>query len=162
MENASKAMLISGGVLVAMLVLAIGVYLFANYSNIALSYEQKIETIEIQKFNANFIKFEGRKNITIHEIVTLANFAKQYEKQTGTHIKLDIQGKTNDLINWLNDFTTEEENKKIKEEVGLQKVLTLDMLNKPHNGFTSIIYLSLLTLLFGIGIVLYLTIKIYM
>ena len=117
MENASKAMLISGGVLVAMLVLAIGVYLFANYSNIALSYEQKIETIEIQKFNANFIKFEGRKNITIHEIVTLANFAKQYEKQTGTHIKLDIQGKTNDLINWLNDFTTEEENKKIIEEL---------------------------------------------
>lgn len=88
MENASKAMLISGGVLIAMLVISIGVYLFANYSNVGSSYENRMEAAEIQKFNVNFTKFEGRTDITIHEIVTLTNFVKQYEEKTGIETKV--------------------------------------------------------------------------
>ena len=88
MENASKALLISGGILVAMLVISIGVYLFASYSDVGSSYEQTMEATEIQKFNVNFTKFEGRDDITIHEILTLANFAKQYEEQTGIHVMI--------------------------------------------------------------------------
>ena len=101
MENASKAMLISGGVLIAMLVISIGVYLFANYSNIGSSYEQKMESTEIQKFNVNFTKFEGRDDITIHEIVTLVEFTKQYKKQTEIDIPVTIGSdelKDNDTV----------------------------------------------------------------
>jgi len=90
MENASKALLIAGGILIAMLVLLIGVNLFVNYSQTGSSYEQNMEAIEIQKFNSNFLKFEGRTNITIQEIVTLAKFAKQYKEQTQIHVPVII------------------------------------------------------------------------
>lgn len=83
MENASKALLISGGVLIGMLVISIGVYLFATYSGIGSSYEQTMQTTEIQKFNSNFTKFEGRTDITTYEIATLINFIKQHQEQTG-------------------------------------------------------------------------------
>ena len=56
MENASKALLIGGGVLIALLILSIGVYLFVEFRNLGTSYEKNIETSEIQKFNTNFLK----------------------------------------------------------------------------------------------------------
>lgn len=93
MENASKALLISGGILIAMLVISIGVYLFSNYRTIGMSYEENINATEINKFNVNFTKFEGRKDISIQEIVTLTNFAKQYTQETSTKIRVRASGK---------------------------------------------------------------------
>lgn len=90
MENASKALLIAGGMLVTMLVLSIGVYLFNNFSNTATEYQKTEETAEIQQYNANFIKFEEKTDIKIHEIITLVNFAKQYNKQTETSISIKL------------------------------------------------------------------------
>lgn len=95
MENASNALLISGGILIAMLIIAMGVIIFSNYSEIGQTYDQTLQATEVQKFNANFLKFEGKTNITIQEIVTLTNFVKQYKEQTGTDIKVILQGKGN-------------------------------------------------------------------
>lgn len=105
MENASKALLISGGVLIGMLVISIGVYLFATYSDAGSSYEQTMQATEIQKFNTNFTKFEGRTDITIHEIITLANFAKQSQEKNGTQTSVYIQGKT-ELVEYLQANST--------------------------------------------------------
>lgn len=101
MENASKALLLGGGILIGLIVMSIGVYLFTSYSDNYLPFEQKMEANEIKKFNANFTKFEGRDNITIQEIVTLINFAKQYEQESGTHITITVE-EIPDMINWLN------------------------------------------------------------
>ena len=90
MENASKALLMAGGILVGILVLSIAVYLFASYRDIGIAYEQSLSAVEIDKFNSNFTKFEGRDDITIQEIVSTVNFAKQYEEQTGTRVKVCI------------------------------------------------------------------------
>lgn len=95
MENASNALLISGGILIAMLIIAIGVVIFSNYGELGLTYDQTLQATEIQKFNTNFLKFEGKTDISIQEIVTLVNFAKQYKEQTGTDIKVIIQGRGN-------------------------------------------------------------------
>lgn len=95
MENASNALLISGGILIAMLIIAIGVVIFSNYGELGTTYDQTLQVTEIQKFNANFLKFEEKTDISIQEIVTLANFAKQYKEQTGTDIKVILQGKGN-------------------------------------------------------------------
>ena len=104
MENASKALLIAGGILVGILILSIGVYLFNNYRDVGITYEQSLSATEIEKFNSNFTKFEGRDDITIHEILTLANFAKQYEEQTGLHVAIKTSTGTafdDDLVNFL-------------------------------------------------------------
>ena len=81
MENASKALLIGGGVLIAILILSIGVYLFVTYGQIGETYEQNLTSGEIKKFNSNFIKFEGRDNIKAQEIVTLYKFIKSYNEK---------------------------------------------------------------------------------
>ncbi len=95
MENASNALLISGGILIAMLIIAIAVVIFSNYGELGQTYDQTLQATEIQKFNTNFLKFEGKTDISIQEIVTLANFAKQYKEQTETDIKVIIQGEGN-------------------------------------------------------------------
>ncbi|MBE6138185.1 MAG: hypothetical protein E7173_00380 [Firmicutes bacterium] len=46
----------------------------------------------------------------------------------------------------------------VKEE---QKVKKIELLMKPHNGFTSILYLSSLSLVFGMAMILYMVFKIY-
>ena len=112
MENASKALLIAGGILISMLVISIGVYLFANYRGLATSHEQTMQADEIREFNVNFEKFEGRTDITIQEIVTLANFAKQYEEQTGIHIQVILSGEGDltlhdDIISLIQENSTE-------------------------------------------------------
>jgi len=109
MENASKALIIAGGILISILVISIGVYLFASYGNIGSSYDKNMKTIEIQKFNSNFIKFEGRKDITIQEIVTVVNFAKQYKEETEIDVKVYIASdelKDNNIITLIEDNST--------------------------------------------------------
>lgn len=95
MENASNALLISGGILIAMLIIAIAVAIFSNYGELGQTYDQTLQATEIQKFNANFLKFEGKTDISIQEIVTLANFVKQYNEKAGTNIGVIIQGAGN-------------------------------------------------------------------
>lgn len=94
MENASKALLIVGGVLIAMLILSIGVYLIGNLGNTADTYVTELDIVELNKYNSNFEVFIGRKDITAQEIVTLISLAKQ--KEQGTIIIVD----GNDCTSW--------------------------------------------------------------
>lgn len=87
MENATKALLIAGGVLIAIIILAIGVGLYKIYSNQAKEYNQIISNTEIQKFNSKFIIYVGRENITPQEIVTVVNLAKEYNNEVTINIK---------------------------------------------------------------------------
>ena len=88
MENASKALLIAGGILIAILIVTVAVYLFENYGSIGKSYDQTLQTTEIQKFNENFTRYEGREDVTIQEIVTLYNYVEEYKEKTGAEITI--------------------------------------------------------------------------
>lgn len=57
MENASQALFMAAGVLIAIMVISIGVYLFSSASRIAESYETTMSATEIQKFNNQFEKY---------------------------------------------------------------------------------------------------------
>lgn len=83
MENASKALLMAGGVLIAILILSLGVYLFTTSRQLGTAYEGALEENEIKKFNSNFTKFEARKDITAQEIITTINLCKEYEANYG-------------------------------------------------------------------------------
>lgn len=88
MENASKALLIAAGILMAMLILSIAVFLFAHYAKIGEEYEQAQIVKEVEKFNNNFTKFEGREDISAQEIVTLYNFVQDYNEKNGASITI--------------------------------------------------------------------------
>ena len=84
MENASQALIIAGTILIALIILSIGVYLVSNYRQVGESYEQTKEITKITKFNTNFTKLENKEDITAQEIITLKNFAKNYDEKNGT------------------------------------------------------------------------------
>jgi len=76
MENASKALLIAGGVLLAIIVLTIGIYLKGKFDNVADQYVASQDVAEIQKYNAKFEPYKYVADVTAQEIVSLIEFAR--------------------------------------------------------------------------------------
>ena len=87
MENASKALLIVGAVLVTLVILGVGISLFTALAGNANSYRSTISDVKIQKFNNNFTPYIGEDNITAHEIVTLINLANEQEYKVDVKVK---------------------------------------------------------------------------
>jgi len=58
MENMSQALLMAGGILIAVLVISVGIYLFSSASSIGENYDVSATEMEIEKFNVNYLKYE--------------------------------------------------------------------------------------------------------
>ena len=76
MENASKALIMAGGILIGILVLALMFTLFVTSNSLFSTYEATKNAEAIQQFNVNFTQFIGRE-LTLHEVITIANFANK-------------------------------------------------------------------------------------
>lgn len=83
MENASKALIMAGGILIAVIIMTIGVYVFATFGGSSKDIQEQLNSRNLAEFNNNFTKFQGSKEITIHDIISLANFAIQYNEDMG-------------------------------------------------------------------------------
>lgn len=94
MENASKALIIAGGVLIAIMILTMGVYLIGQFGKTSDSYVTQLDTVELHKYNSNFEVFLDRTDITAQEIVTVISMSQQ--KDQGTKVYVD----GNDVTNW--------------------------------------------------------------
>lgn len=80
MENASNALMIAGGVLIAILLVGIIVISFNGAADLAKTYDSRISSSSLQAFNNNFEKYlEGE--IDVQEIITMTYFAKNYNTQ---------------------------------------------------------------------------------
>lgn len=82
MENATKALLIAGGILLGMIVLAIGIYFIQNLSKTSSEYVSTLDTIELDKYNSHFNIFVNKDNISPQEIATIIGFTKEHDGQT--------------------------------------------------------------------------------
>ncbi len=58
MENASQALFIAAGVLLAVLIITFGIFLFSSASSVSENYDRIMSQTEMQKFNAQFTKFQ--------------------------------------------------------------------------------------------------------
>lgn len=76
MENASKALIIAGGILIGILILTLIITLFASSRDLSSRYDETKNAEAIQQFNVNFTKYLGQ-DLTIHQVVTIYNFAKE-------------------------------------------------------------------------------------
>lgn len=81
MENASNALLMAGAVLIGVLILSAGVYLFTQFSSTSHQISEQLTASQISQFNSQFTKYEGREDITAHDVVSICNLAKQNNKQ---------------------------------------------------------------------------------
>ena len=90
MENASKALIMAGSILIGVLLVALMVYFFTSASGVRRSYSQHINNTRMTEFNTKFTKYAigagqyinsgGTDYATIHDIITLANYAEEFNE----------------------------------------------------------------------------------
>ncbi len=121
MENASKALLIAAGFLLAILLLSLFSLLFRQMGNSTAKVYSKLSEHDISEFNQKFINYEGRginvvredeegnkitNPLTIQDVVTLINLAKDnnesYRFPTKIAIYMTTKSTENDLVS--NDY----------------------------------------------------------
>ena len=76
MENAARALTMAAGVLIGIMIISIAVYLFTSLGNTSSEIYSKVEQTKIDKFNSQFLKYYRLDTCTAHDIVSIANLAK--------------------------------------------------------------------------------------
>ena len=77
MENASKALIMAAGVLIGVLILSLAVVLFTNFGATSQGVYTQMEERQLTQYNAQFTVYSGRTDITIYDIISVANLAKE-------------------------------------------------------------------------------------
>lgn len=111
MENASKALLMAAGVLIGVILLTLMAYLFGSFSISTGNVEKEIELGQIQNFNNKFLAYDGQQNLTIYDVLSTVNLAKD----NNTNYNLTQQDDYNyyisvDLVVDNNTYTNLEQN----------------------------------------------------
>ena len=63
MENASKALIMGAEILLGVMIISIGVYLFSVLSKYSAETTAEIEGTQLQQFNAQFTRFYGTVSV---------------------------------------------------------------------------------------------------
>ena len=88
MENASKSLIMAAEILLGVMIISIGVYLFNTLGSYSSETTSQIEDAQIAQFNDQFLKYYGTSGgetikCTIHTIVGLANLAQRINTENG-------------------------------------------------------------------------------
>lgn len=90
MENASKALLMAGGILIAIIILTL---LIRTYGNIGAFQKQQLtaeEAKQIEEYNKDYTKYDGQY-IYGTEVVTVINRATNEKQKSGQETKIYIK-----------------------------------------------------------------------
>ena len=150
MENASKALLIAGGMLIALLIIGALVLMFNQIGDYEKGQQGIEKTSEIAEFNIDFIRYtEG--NIKGVDIISLANKVINFNSKNGILNSIDYSKKitlnidVNDfsklfgsnsyeIKNYDNDFM-----KTIKKFSSLENTYTLSKMDELSSNYDSIV-----------------------
>ena len=104
MENASKALLIAGAILLAILIIAIGMFIYTSAQSTIQNSMSSMTTQEIEGFNSNFTTYEGKQTGSQVKALLgrlIAN-ANTYEDEPGKVPNVTIQTKKTKSKNSVN------------------------------------------------------------
>lgn len=94
MENASKALIIAGEILIGIVILSLASYIFIQFGSFSSNLNTQISETSITQFNVNFTNFSEKANISAQDIVTVINFANKsnsnYEAKRGDSYFVDV------------------------------------------------------------------------
>lgn len=125
MENASKALLMAGSILIALLIIASAVYLIDKAKQPSDAYYKRISAQEVEKYNTeitkNFTIISGENYVTAQGIVTLQNLLKtsRYVKTTSM-TSLSSWGNSQEILKGHSIVTIEGKNYLIYYKVTTQ------------------------------------------
>lgn len=110
MENASKALIIAAEILIGVILISIFVLIYYAWGNFSGNINSNIENNKIKEFNAQFVAYNGRTDLTSHDIVSIVSLANEYNlgiEDDSYKIKIEgngipsIQAVMNDIPNYL-------------------------------------------------------------
>ncbi len=122
MENASKALIMAAGILIGVLILTLAVFLFTDFGATSQGIYSQMEERQLTEYNTQYTVYAGRTDITIYDIISLANLAQEnnqtykdytnYESEYEVTIKLEsipiqeksIEDKQSLIINYSQKF----------------------------------------------------------
>lgn len=155
MENATQALFMAAGVLIAVMIISLGIYLFSSASTISENYDRTMSATEIQKFNSKFSGFDKTPSYTsegiyynyntISEVISAVNLAysinakNNYDIQSSIQVSINIApGKTYGITpliqkiyyqNYINELN---QGKKV-DSVDKNKIYSIDPSSKEIN-----------------------------
>lgn len=129
MENASKALIIAGSVLIAILVISLGLLIFKSTSGTTDQTQELGKTLEVQQFNSQFLKYcgdsvKGSQVRTLCEVIIAHNANSKNSKKVkifGTDDVNTISKKRNEIKTNQNYSVTQH----INESTGLIDYITV-------------------------------------
>ncbi len=77
MENASKALIMAAGILIGVAILSLAVYLFVSFGSASAEIHEQNDANRINEFNTQFTSYVGKEDITIYDVITVANLATE-------------------------------------------------------------------------------------
>lgn len=77
MENASKALIMAGAILIAIMIISLAVYLFTDFGTTSAEINKENAERQLTQFNTQFTTYLGRNNITVYELISVVNLAKE-------------------------------------------------------------------------------------
>ena len=123
MENASKALLMAGGILIALLVLGALLLMFNQLSDYQRSNTELLNRSQISEFNSQFTQY-ARNDLQGYDLISLINKVVDYNRRTGIYGELDNNIKITLTINITSAFQTKFGGTLNKLKVGTYTVKT--------------------------------------
>ena len=97
MENASKALLIAGGMLLLILVASFATLLFRRMGSQTSEFYKDMSDTEIFEFNQQFFNYE-RSNLRIQDVVSVINLARDANKREVVPVIVKVYFQGNDSL----------------------------------------------------------------
>ncbi len=101
MENASKALIIAGAILLAILLITVGIIVIRAIDPVNQQAKDSAETMAIESYNAQFIKYEGEKvnGSSVKSLIsTVRSSNAVHEKELKIEYVDSLTGETVDLL----------------------------------------------------------------
>lgn len=116
MDNVSKALIMAGGVFIAIMIVGVSMYLLSSARGIAKVSNDKVEASAIESFNRYYTTFKNP--ITGIDVVNIVNKVKN-DQYNGHDIRIstEIQSTINDLEKATSDESDERNNTLLKSEI---------------------------------------------
>lgn len=94
MENASKALIIAGEILIGILILSLASYIIIKFGNFSKNMGSQMDEVQTARFNVNFTECSNKANISAQKVASLVNFANQsnseYQAVAGDDYFIDV------------------------------------------------------------------------
>lgn len=120
MENASKALIMAAEILFGVILISIMVLGYHYWSNFSNNINKNIELKNIQEFNSRFLIYDGKTNLTAHDVISIVSLVDEYNKDRDDYNKIKVEGtitNINTVINNIPKFIEDNENNKFSLNV---------------------------------------------